>query len=74
VLGGRGIVVVSTDEAAARRVGALLSRRKLGSAHAVDAFVVATAMGFGSAIIATGDPDDIRRLSAGIPQVRVFAI
>jgi hypothetical protein len=31
-------------------------------------------MAFGGAIIATGDPDDLRRLSAGVREVRVFAI
>ena len=74
LLNGRGILVVTLDETIARRAGALLARRKLGSADAVDAFVVATAMGFGSAIIATGDPDDMQRLSAGVRHVRVFAI
>jgi len=40
----------------------------------VDAFVVATAIEFGGAVIATGDPEDMGRLSAGFREVRVFAI
>jgi predicted nucleic acid-binding protein len=74
VLNGRGIVVVELTANTARRAGALLARARLGSAHAVDAFVVATALEFGSAVIATGDPDDIGRLSTGLRNVRVFAI
>jgi predicted nucleic acid-binding protein len=74
VLNGRGIVVVDLVAATARRAGALLARARLGSAHALDAFVVATAIEFGSAVIATGDPDDMGRLSAGLRNVRVFAI
>jgi predicted nucleic acid-binding protein len=74
VLRGRGIGVVPLTEADARRAGALLARAKLGSAHAVDAFVVATALAHGRAIIATGDPDDLSRLAAGQRQIRIFAI
>ena len=74
VLNGRGIVVVDLVASTARRAGALLARARLGSAHAVDAFVVATAIEFGSAVIATGDPEDMGRLSAGLRDVRVFAI
>ena len=55
VLQDRGIVVHDLDRAAARRAGHLLARSKLSSAAAVDAFVVATALAFSSAIIATGD-------------------
>lgn len=74
VLNGRGILVVDLVASTARRAGALLARARLGSAHAVDAFVVATAIEFGSAVIATGDPEDMGRLSAGLRNVRVFAI
>jgi hypothetical protein len=74
VLNGRGLVVVGLGAGAARRAGTLLSRAKMGSAHAVDAFVVATALEFGSAVIATGDPDDITRLSSGFRQIRIFAV
>jgi predicted nucleic acid-binding protein len=40
----------------------------------VDAFVVATALDFDAAVIATGDPDDLRRLSASHKKVRIFAL
>lgn len=74
LLHGHGIVVVDLTASTARRAGALLARAKLGSSHAVDAFVVATALEFGSAVIATGDPDDLRRLSSGFRRLRIFAI
>lgn len=74
VIAGRGIVVVDLTAAIARKAGALLGRAKLDSAHAVDAFVVATAASLGAAVIATHDPDDIRRLAAGEPGIRVWAI
>jgi hypothetical protein len=74
ILNGRGINVLDLTRESAKRAGALLARAKLGSEHAVDAFVVASALGFSSAIIATGDPDDLSRLAAGHRQLRVFAI
>jgi hypothetical protein len=74
LLNGRGIVVIGLAARIARRAGALLARAKLGSAHAVDAFVVATAAEFATAVIATGDPDDLARLSSGLAHVRVFRI
>ena len=36
----------------------------------MDAFVVATALEFGTAVIATGDPDDMARLSSPLAQLR----
>jgi predicted nucleic acid-binding protein len=74
LLNGRGIVVVDLTERIARRAGALLARAGLDSAHAVDAFVVATAIEFGPALIATGDPGDLRRLAKDTPNLRVFGI
>lgn len=62
------------SERIARRAGHLLTKAKLSSAHAVDAFVVATALDFPSAVIATGDVTDIDRLSATFKQVRLFRI
>jgi hypothetical protein len=73
-LSGRGIAVVDLTARPARRAGALLRRAKLGSAHAVDAFVVATALEFGNAVIATGDPGDIGRLCSGLRQLSVFGV
>jgi predicted nucleic acid-binding protein len=74
VLNERGIVVAPLTASLARRAGALLARARLGSAHAVDAFVVATAIELGPAIVATHDPNDIKRLSSGVRDVRVVAI
>ena len=74
LLNGRGIVVVELRERAARTAGHLLARAGLTSAHAVDAFVVATALEYGSATIATGDAEDMGRLVGGAPGVRVFPL
>ncbi len=60
---GRGNRVVALDHRIARIAGGLLGRDQLDSCHAVDASVVATAVGLGGAVIATGDPDDIRSLA-----------
>jgi hypothetical protein len=46
----------------------------MSSANAVDAFVVASAMEFETSVIATGDPDDIRRLIGRQRGVRVFPL
>ena len=74
VLNGRGIVVVDLTASVARRAGTLLARAGLGSEHAVDAFVVASALELAPAVIATGDPDDLRRLAAGSANLRIFAL
>jgi len=74
VLSDRGILVAPLTANIARRAGAILARVKLSSAHAIDAFVVATALELGSTIIATHDPDDMRRLAAGYRDVRVVRI
>ena len=74
LLAARGIVVVDLTRQVARTAGHLLVQAKLSSAHAVDAFVVATALAFESSMIATGDPDDIRRLAAPYRTIAVFPI
>jgi len=74
LLYARGIGVSDLTRSIAQRAGHLLARVKLSSAHAIDAFVVATALQFDTAIIATGDPDDIRRLASPFRRVRVFAL
>lgn len=74
VLNDRGIVVEPLTARIARRAGALLARTKLSSAHAVDAFVVATAVELGSAIIATHDPEDMKKLAAAFRDIRVVSI
>jgi predicted nucleic acid-binding protein len=68
------IRVVEVDRVAAQQAGQMLARLKLSSADAIDAFVVAIALQFDTAVIATGDPDDIRRLAAPFPRIGVFAL
>ncbi len=67
-------MVEPLTERISRRAGHLLARAKLASNHAVDAFVVATALDFPRSVIATGDVADMERLSAGFKQVRTFRI
>jgi predicted nucleic acid-binding protein len=74
LLNARGIRVVDLTRSLAQEAGALLTRSRLSSTHAVDAFVVATAAAFDKAVIATGDAKDIRRLSSHHRHVSVFAI
>jgi hypothetical protein len=74
VLGMKGIVVAELTERIARRAGHLLARARLASDHAVDAFVVATALDFPDSLIATGDVGNIESLAAGFKQVRTFRI
>jgi predicted nucleic acid-binding protein len=74
LLNGRGINVVDLTRPIAQRAGGLLSKAGLPSSHAVGAFVVATALEFEAAIIATGDPVDVKRLAASHRQLRVFAL
>jgi hypothetical protein len=74
LLSNPGIVVFDLTRAVAQQAGHLLARSKLSSAHAVDAFVVATALQFETAVIATGDPTDIRRLAAPFSRIGVLAL
>lgn len=74
VLNARGIAVSDLTRSVAQTAGHLLARVKLSSAHAIDAFVVATALQFDHAIIATSDPADIKRLAAPFRRVRIFAL
>jgi len=74
VLSMKGIIVADLTERVARRAGHLLAKAKMSSAHAVDAFVVATALEFPGSIIATGDATDIERLGSGFKQLRVFRV
>jgi predicted nucleic acid-binding protein len=74
LLASGAVVVSDLTRPIAQRAGHLLARSKLSSAHAIDAFVVATALEFESAIIATADPGDIKRFAAPFRQLRVFAL
>jgi predicted nucleic acid-binding protein len=74
LLKSRGLVVVELTQELARIAGGLLAKAKLPSSHAVDAFIVATAMSFDTAVIATADPDDIRRLAGRQRRITVLAL
>lgn len=67
----RWVPVVDTTRAIATRGGDLLGSHDLDSCHAVDAFVAATAVSSGLAVILTGDRDDLRRLVSGEAGVHV---
>jgi hypothetical protein len=58
----------------ARRAGGLKYRDKLNSCHTVDAAVVATAIRLGGGIIATGDPDDLKSLARGYPNIEIYPL
>jgi len=49
-------------------------RAAAGRGSAVDAIVVATAIRIGGAVVATSDPDDLRDLAAGHPNVRIWLL
>lgn len=53
------------------RAGLLLGRAGSGSDLAVDAFLVAAADVLGGAVVATVDPDDLRRLAAHATNVDI---
>ncbi len=74
LLRSRGLVVCDLTPQIARSAGNLLARAKLSSAHAVDAFVVATALTFDKAVIATGDPHDIKILAARHKRISVLGL
>lgn len=69
---GRRVLVAPTDETLAKLVGAILHDSRSGSAALADAHVVAVAATHGdAAVVITGDPDDITRLSAAVPGCRI---
>jgi predicted nucleic acid-binding protein len=74
LLDNAGIRVEELTREVAQTAGHLLAKFKLSSAHAVDAFVVATALQFDTAVIATGDPKDIQRLAAPFAKLGVFSL
>jgi predicted nucleic acid-binding protein len=67
----RRLPVIDTDRAIATRAGNLLSRNRLDSCHAVDAFVAATAVSASPAVLLTSDPDALTRLIGDDPGVVV---
>lgn len=74
LLNNPGVGVVELTRKSAQQAGQMLARLKLSSAHAIDAFVVAAALQFDTAVIATADPKNIRRLSAPFSKVGIFAL
>ena len=68
------IRVAALTREIAQRAGALLARARMSSSNAIDAFVVATALEFEISVIATGDPKDIKRLSAPYRQVSLMQL
>lgn len=74
ILNGKGIGVFDLTREVAQRAGGILGKAKLGSDHAVDAFVVATALEFDAAVIATADPKDVGRMASGHRTLKVFSL
>ena len=68
------LAVVDTDRDVASEAGDLLHRHRLGSAHAVDALVAATAKEIRPSIILTGDEKDLSRFCNGYHAVTVQAL
>jgi len=64
VLNREAIRVLDLTRPVAQRAGGLLAKARMSSDNAVDAFVVATALEFEVAVIATADAKDLARLSA----------
>lgn len=65
------VEVYPVDTRTGVRAGQLLGRIRAGSQLAVDAFLVASADVLGGAIVATSDPDDLRRLAAHTSNVTI---
>jgi hypothetical protein len=72
VLNRDAILVADLTREIAQRAGGLLARARMSSANAVDAFVVATALEFDVAVIASGDPADLVRLAAPYRQISLM--
>jgi len=70
-----GIEVKDTTRPLARTIGGILARAGQGSAHHVDATVVAVATTSPeSSVILTSDPDDMTVLVAGDPTIAVITV
>lgn len=69
-----GVDVRPVDMRTGVRAGQLLGAVGAGSELAVDAFLVATADLSGGAVIATVDPDDLRRLAAHTDRIVIVEI
>lgn len=70
--GGRSpATVVDTDLTVAKQVGAILHAVRADTTDIVDAHVVAACVPYGGGVVVTSDAQDIQRLSAAVPHVRV---
>jgi len=69
-----GLTVRDTDRSLARLVGGVLAGSGKGSAHMVDAHVVAAAVESGGGVCLTGDPDDLSELAAPYIPVHVVDV
>ena len=74
VLNRGAIVVTDLTREISQRAGALLTRARMSSANAIDAFVVATALEFDTAVIASGDTADLSRLAAPYRQIALLRL
>jgi PIN domain len=74
VLSRGAILVADLTREIAQRAGALLTRARMSSPNAIDAFVVATALEFDTAVIASGDPADLARLAAPYRQISLMRL
>jgi hypothetical protein len=68
------VMIVDTDRSLARLIGNLLARAGLGTAHHVDATVVAVAARAGGGVILSADPRDVGVLAQGAPGIQVVAL
>lgn len=66
--------VVTTGARVARIAGHLLADANAGSAMAIDAVVVATAIRYGGGVVVTHDRNDRRRLAAQHQNVAILGI
>ncbi len=73
-LAREALVIADVDREVARIAGGVLTAAKAGSEDAVDAFVVATGVDGGGAVVLTGDSRDLSRLAAPYPIVSVVAV
>jgi hypothetical protein len=74
VLNRGAIVVTDLTREISQRAGALLTRARMSSANAIDAFVVATALEFDAAVIASGDMAALARLAAPYRQISLLRL
>lgn len=69
---GRAPVTITlTDFDMARQVGAILHASGAGTQDMVDAHVVAACVPHGGGLVVTADPNDIDRLAASVPSIRI---